>query len=314
MGSQQNSNNTNSDGNLSSKSSKSKKQLEDPQSKSYLNDSLSYKGIKSEGQSFVSCESALSVQTNEKSYDSTNTNNTVPYTFEWKEGGEHVYVTGSFCGWKQQLVMSYNSTTGYFEATLPLIKNTYQFKFIVDSNWKCSSYLPTITDQNNNVNNYIDLTNINTANTVDSVNTSNTSNNNNNTITNTPATITNKAKPRNTITNNTKGKDVPYGTVHPDKMELNSDAPNVPMVYNNTLNLSKRIDNSKVGNKVYLRVEEKNILSENNSFKTLKLPSHVNLNHLGMQCKYHKGFVTVNTTFRVRKKFTSFVYCHPYKK
>ena len=313
MGSQQNSNNTNSDGNLSSKSSKSKKQLEDPQSKSCLNDSLSYKGVKSEGQSFVSCESTLSVQTNEKSYDNQSTN-TVPYTFEWKEGGEHVYVTGSFCGWKQQLVMSYNSTTVYFEATLPLIKNTYQFKFIVDSNWKCSSYLPTITDQNNNVNNYIDLTNANNTITNDiNINNNFNNNNNNSNTTSTPATISNKVKHRGNISNN-KGKDLPYGNAYPDKMDLNSDAPNVPMVYNTTINLSKRIDNSKVGNKVYLRVEEKNTLSENNSFKTLKLPSHVNLNHLGMKCKYHKGFVTVNTTFRVRNKFTSFVYCHPYKK
>lgn len=295
MGSQQNSNSTNS---VESKSSKSKKPLEDTTSKSLLNDSLSYRGFKSEGMSSGSCDSTLSVQTSDKPCPPSPS--TIPYTFEWREGGDSVLVTGSFCNWNKRFVMSFNANTNTFEATLPLLKNTYQFKFIVDSEWKCSSYLPITTDKNNNMNNYIDLTNSNNASV--EIRHSKASRN---------GEATSRAKANGS--GGHKGRDVPYGNAFPGKMELNSDAPNVPMIYNNKMNMKSRIDNANVGNASYLKFEEKNVLSENNAFKMVKMPSHVNLNHLGMKCECHKGFVMVCAVFRVRKKFTSFVYCHPYK-
>jgi hypothetical protein len=86
----------------------------------------SYKGLKTE----------LSDQPNKETKD-TNTSdsmttlkrdNTVkpedikaPTHFEWREGGEVVYVTGSFSNWTQWFVMNRVTSTKFFELTLVLI-------------------------------------------------------------------------------------------------------------------------------------------------------------------------------------------------
>jgi hypothetical protein len=85
----------------------------------------SYKGLKTE----------LSDQPNKETID-TNTSDSmtidnnkaetnlkpeepkVSTVFEWREGGNAAYVTGSFSGWTQWFVMNKNPTTNYFELTL----------------------------------------------------------------------------------------------------------------------------------------------------------------------------------------------------
>jgi len=84
-------------------------------------------------------------------------------TIYWKEGGNTVYVTGSFSNWKQWFLMNKNpSNDKEFIITLELPKGVYFFKFIVDSNWKCSKDYHIEYDGNGNYNNKLDTTTIKT--------------------------------------------------------------------------------------------------------------------------------------------------------
>ena len=52
-----------------------------------------------------------------------------------------------------------DSKENLFEFPLPLENKKYQFKFIVDDEWKYSSKYETQKDGLGNINNFIDLTN-----------------------------------------------------------------------------------------------------------------------------------------------------------
>ena len=76
--------------------------------------------------------------------------------FEWDEGGDLVYLTGSFCEWKKFIQMNKNDK-GVFSLTLSLPRGFYQYKFIVDKNWEYSKKQPKF-EEDGNINNFIDTT------------------------------------------------------------------------------------------------------------------------------------------------------------
>ena len=84
-------------------------------------------------------------------------NNEIQTQFEWNEGGNVVYITGSFCDWKKFYLMTKNNE-GKFTITLPLPRGFHQYKFIIDDIWTYSKAQPKFED-NGNVNNFIDTTN-----------------------------------------------------------------------------------------------------------------------------------------------------------
>ena len=79
--------------------------------------------------------------------------------FFWDEGGNTVYITGSFCDWKEFFLMEEKSK-GVFKKTIMLLPGFYQYKFKVDNNWAYSKKQPKFEDNNGNVNNFIDTTQI----------------------------------------------------------------------------------------------------------------------------------------------------------
>lgn len=85
--------------------------------------------------------------------------NKVSHTFFWNEGGSKVKLTGTFCRWKEFYVMTKDSKDGVFKYTLKLNKEKYEYKFIVDGDWKWSKKQKVINDGRGNTNNYLDLTN-----------------------------------------------------------------------------------------------------------------------------------------------------------
>ena len=98
-------------------------------------------------------------------------NETVLYTFEWKEGGNDVQFCASFLeDWNKKETMKLNKETNNYEVTLNVPKGTHQFKFIVNGLWVCSKYYKIIKDKSNNSNNEIEINN-------DNNNTKNISNN-----------------------------------------------------------------------------------------------------------------------------------------
>jgi hypothetical protein len=97
-------------------------------------------------------------ENNNKDNDNNNIkeNNEVKTLFEWEGGGENVFITGSFCEWKEFYKMNKNGE-GMFSLTLSLPRGFHQYKFKVDDNWEYSKSHPKFED-NGNVNNYIDTT------------------------------------------------------------------------------------------------------------------------------------------------------------
>ena len=81
-------------------------------------------------------------------------NNKVPTMFEWSFKGNSVYLTGSFCNWKQFFLMK-KDENGIFRLILTLKKGFHQYKFKIDNEWKYNINFPIIND-NGFINNYID--------------------------------------------------------------------------------------------------------------------------------------------------------------
>ena len=81
-------------------------------------------------------------------------NDTQPVTFHWdKEENEVVYLTGSFCNWKQFFIMpKYNNL---YSLTLPLPKGVHKFKFRINDNFVVNKKYPIMKDGDNYYN-YID--------------------------------------------------------------------------------------------------------------------------------------------------------------
>lgn len=120
-----------------------------------LKDYSSYKGIKSETDSYSNFKA-----TNED----TETNSQiclskglelVEINFNWRESGNEVFVTGSFSEWKQWFRLEKVGETFALKISLP--KEKQYFKFIVDKHWVCSSHYKTIYDDKGNLNNFVDL-------------------------------------------------------------------------------------------------------------------------------------------------------------
>ena len=81
----------------------------------------------------------------------------VPTMFEWSFKGNSVYLTGSFCNWKQFFLMR-KDENGIFRLVLDLNRGFHQYKFKIDNEWKYNTNFPTINDHGF-INNYIDTSN-----------------------------------------------------------------------------------------------------------------------------------------------------------
>lgn len=324
-----------SSGSKSSKPSEEKKKFVDS-TLSFQTSTSSYNGLKTETSKSMSNEGSIGSRGEKEPEEK------VPTFFEWKEGGNAVLITGDFCGWSHQFTMNFNNATGYYELLLYLPKGLYQFKFIVDGKWRCSQFLPTVGDNNNNVNNYVDNSkkfaedttkglqegfiknkimkekNIETQNEEKRRNEDKENEKDDGKINNlqiqskdksSDETNASSKKRKSEKSINKKTSNIPYDQIYPTKKDVNVEAPNVPQVYSKRLTMSFRADSKYgLGNKNYMNHIER---SENNCFKILLLPSHVNLNHLFTKCRQYQNFNALCTCVRVRKKFISVVYCQP---
>lgn len=82
----------------------------------------------------------------------------VPVDITWQQGGERVYVTGSFTGWRKMIgLVPSPGNPGTVHVKLQLPPGTHRFRFIVDNQLRFSDFLPTATDQMGNFVNYIEI-------------------------------------------------------------------------------------------------------------------------------------------------------------
>lgn len=220
----------------------------------------SYNGIKTEttnsknsisGGSLTSKDEEEALNNNYATQSHQDKDVKLPTVFEWKEGGNTVYVTGTFCGWAQFFIMS-KMPNGSFHLTLDLPRGFHQYKFKVDDVWKYTSLYPTFND-NNNTNNYIDTTNWEI-----------------------PIKETKEPKSKNSKLPSKPSKDV-YANYYPKKEELNTCCPLAPIQYANIMNVANNTQQQCVGDNDMMGNCEQFILSDNNCYKALTVPTHVNL-------------------------------------
>ena len=265
-----------------------------------------------------------------------NENGSLPFKFEWKGKGKEVLLTGDFNDWKGKIIMKKNDITGFYETVLPLERKKYNFKFVIDGNWVCSSQYPTNYDEHQNLNNFITLYNysppkelyIETEN--DSKNDrSINANENKNNIDNYNNHVNKKNQ---VIFKKEDSKKKPYNCKFPLINELNTIAPTIMSHYKPIFNLnypSKQValnkyielmtnnkgkidNNEKEKNLVY---KEKNFNNENNTYKKIMTCPHEKLMHFCTNLEdlknINNNFLKVCTTIRTKHKFLTMIYYKP---
>ena len=92
---------------------------------------------------------------------------------------------------------------------------------------------------------------------------------------------------------------------------MNTDAPYVPFHYLRNYNINYNTRQDQIGIKNFLAYNEKNLLSENNSYKKVLICPHVNLNHECTNCVQHSKFIRSSVSQRIRHKFLTVIYYKP---
>jgi len=229
----------------------------------------------------------------------------IPVTFEWDNGGNNVYVTGSFCNWKQFFLMK-KDENGKFNLSLNLPKGNYQYKFKVDNEWKYNEKYP-ICNETGFINNYIDTTNWEII--EERTTEANTSN----------ITDNEKSKSKKSFAkskNSSFLKQKKYSNYIPNNDELKETKETIPelplqyITYNN-INLFSR--QHYIGNSKYFKIHEQNLLSDNLSFKRIGIINHEQIHHLNINHKkLYNDYRDVNPIYslasRYRHKTTTFIY------
>ena len=234
----------------------------------------------------------------------------IPVTFEWDKGGNNVYLTGSFCNWKQFFLMK-KEKNGKFILNLNLPKGVYQYKFKIDEEWKFNDKYPTFKE-NGIINNYLDISENTTKNIEDRTTTAGISSNTDNEFSKISKKSLAKSK------NSSYLKQKIYSNYIPNKDELKENIPELPIQYKSCININLYSNQNKIGNNKFIRVREKNILSDNISFKNIGIIYHDQVNHLNLNNKQftnnnkYKNSIT-SVTSRYRDKYTTFVYYKPKK-
>ncbi|KAL8821308.1 MAG: hypothetical protein Q9223_000629 [Gallowayella weberi] len=82
---------------------------------------------------------------------------TVPTMLQWKQGGDRIYVTGTFTSWSRKFRMHRDAETNIPTAILQLPPGTHHVKFIIDGEMQLSNELPTAVDYTNILVNYIEV-------------------------------------------------------------------------------------------------------------------------------------------------------------
>ena len=267
-----------------------------------FNDNISYKGIIDKSK--IKTENLNSEIISQDKSNSDVSQNGIQ--FIWKEGGNEVYITGTFCEWNKKYKMNKNENN-FFEEKLNIPIGMYEFKFIVDGNWKCSSYYPQKKDERGISNNYIDINIINKYNDEIMGNVSNNY--------------------ENIQRGNFEELKKNYNNIYPYKEQMSPDVPKIPDVFEVLIELNDNTNQKYIGNKQYLNFP---FLNLDESFKNIIQPFHPYLNHIFtskahyiknkgdkpnmiMKSKKIKS-IGINCNIKIKNKCISIVYYSPLNK
>ncbi len=259
-------------------------------------------------------------------------NPTVPVTFIWeKEEKETVYLTGSFCNWKQFFIMP--KKDNIYILTIPLPKALHKFKFRINDIFYTNEKYPIMQEEGNDCN-YIDISNvtnerkpsskkniskkrndssdINTESEKKSVSSEESDSNShshsyNDDIEDEEDIIFKKRKKRIN-----KMKKIKYSQIFPKKINLNNYAPDVPYSYNYMYNIDVISKQRVIGKQKYYEPKENNMLGDNCSYKKIGVLPAVEINHIHSNETIISGKRVLCSSFmRYRNKFITFLYYKP---
>eukprot|EP01113_Clastostelium_recurvatum_P022384 TRINITY_DN2669_c0_g1_i2.p1 TRINITY_DN2669_c0_g1~~TRINITY_DN2669_c0_g1_i2.p1 ORF type:complete len:922 (+),score=223.04 TRINITY_DN2669_c0_g1_i2:122-2887(+) len=81
---------------------------------------------------------------------------TASISFSWRHGGSRVLLTGSWCGWVEHRELSPSPDgSGKMSLTMQLRPGVYQYKYIVDGEWRVDPTQPTVRDSSGTENNLL---------------------------------------------------------------------------------------------------------------------------------------------------------------
>ena len=230
-----------------------------------------------------------------------------PFKFEYKGNGKSVLLAGSFLdNWANIKVMVKNSKNDIYERVVYLPKGKHQFKFIVDNKWVCSDQYPTMPDERGIINNFIDLTNyVPPENLLKDELIKKLGRNEPEKMNKDNKEITNK---NNDYTS----------TKMPRFNELNMIPPNIIQHYIPRFNLNYQSNQNRIGTKKYLKYTERNLKTENNTYKKILVFPHEklmhccpNMNDLDIKENNKSNYFRICTTIRNKHKFLTAVYYKP---
>ena len=260
-------------------------------------------------------ESLTDPSTKNKSKNNLQKNNTKNVTFQWdEEESEVVYLTGSFCNWKQFFIMP--KIDNKYSVTLALPKALHKFKFRINEDFKLNNKYPVMKEGNNNCN-YID-----TSETKDDTKSENSdkesseSDNSDDSDSSSDSSslyereIDDKEERFRRKKNKMKRKK--YSQIFPKKKKLNNYAPDIPYSYNYMYNIDIINSQKSIGKIKYYEPKENNILGDNCSYKKIGVRPAVELNHIHSNTLVVSGNTILCSSFtRYRNKFITFLYYKP---
>ena len=244
--------------------------------------------------------------TQENSISETQNKNLIK--FYWNEGGKEVFITGSFLEWNKRLKMHKNKNN-IFEVELFLPKGKYEFKFIIDGSWRCSSNYQQIKDDRGNNNNFID--NISANYNYNEINFNLNKN------------VSNLSEENNHKMRNIDELKKNYSNIYPSIDQLSEEAPKIPDVLEISIDLTENSNQKNIGNEQYLDFSYINL---DESFKNILQPVHSYLNHIftnndkSIIYNSHKEetenstYLGINCNVKVKNKCISIIYYSPLSK
>jgi len=256
-------------------------------------------------------------------------NDTKPVTFEWEEEEKDtVYLTGSFCNWKQFFIMP--KKNNIYSLTIQLPKAKHLFKFRINDIFYINKKYPIIKEDGNNIN-YIDTTD--TLNTPSKKNISKKqsgslgnitesekdekNSENSDSSSNSYSDDLEEDEEENIIFKKRrkrikKMKKIKYSQIYPKKINLNNYAPDVPYSYNYMYNIDVISKQRLIGKRKYYEPKENNLLGDNCSYKKIGVLPAVEINHIHSNETIISGERVLCSSFmRYRNKFITFLYYKP---
>ena len=256
-------------------------------------------------------------------------NDTKPVTFEWEEEEKDtVYLTGSFCNWKQFFIMP--KKNNIYSLTIQLPKAKHLFKFRINDIFYINKKYPIIKEDGNNIN-YIDTTD--TLNTPSKKNISKKQSGSLGNITESEKDEKNSENSDSSSSSYSddleedeeeniifkkrrkrikKMKKIKYSQIYPKKINLNNYAPDVPYSYNYMYNIDVISKQRLIGKRKYYEPKENNLLGDNCSYKKIGVLPAVEINHIHSNETIISGERVLCSSFmRYRNKFITFLYYKP---